>query len=189
MKICVNLMPALALSMDPLDPEEESRDYSHRFFLKEEKRTTNENQFHLPEVSLASLRVLLHRVTDRVARKSSLRRGDVGVHWAGPRSGGVPESDRLSIDRIVLQRLRGSMAEKERQGGAKKGRVFLSEGDRSQRRLRPRVLPPICPGNRPPVLLTMSTGNPLLPPVPHPQRRPPAMQTQEETPVLKRYIF
>ena len=38
MKICVNLMPALALSKDPLDPEEVCREHRHRLILKEEKR-------------------------------------------------------------------------------------------------------------------------------------------------------
>ncbi|CAL8344843.1 unnamed protein product [Gadus morhua 'NCC'] len=210
MKICVNLMPALALSQDPLDPEEESRDHSHRFSLKEKTRipaSTNEehgppdtrlwtdrtlsserrsSQPHLPDVSLASLRLLLHGVTSRVGRRSTSRRG--GVHWS--ESGSVGSS-RLSLDRTVLQRLRGSRFDEERLGSAGKGRVLLPEGDRGQARLRPRLLPPICPGNGPPVLLTMSTGNPPLLPsrTPHPQRRPPMGQTQEETALLKQYIF
>ncbi|XP_059923104.1 uncharacterized protein LOC132469185 [Gadus macrocephalus] len=145
---------------------------------------------HLPDVSLASLRLLLHGVTSRVGRRSTSRRGGIGgVHWS--ESGSVGSS-RLSLDRTVLQRLRGSRLDEERLGSAGKGRVLLPAGDRGQARLRPRLLlPPICPGNRPPVLLTMSTGNPPLLPsrTPHPQRRPPMGQTQEETALLKQYIF
>ncbi|XP_056460163.1 uncharacterized protein LOC130393516 [Gadus chalcogrammus] len=140
--------------------------------LSSERRSS---ELHLPDVSLASLRLLLHGVTTRVGRRSTSRRG--GVHWS--ESGSVGSS-RLSLDRTVLHRLRGSRFDEERLGSAGKGRVLLPEGDRGQARLRPRLLPPICPGNGPPVLLTMSTGNPPLLPsrTPHPQRRPPMGKQQ-----------
>ncbi|CAL8393252.1 unnamed protein product [Boreogadus saida] len=75
---------------------------------------------HLPDVSLASLRLLLHGVTSRVGRRSTSRRGGVGgVHWSESGSGsGSVGSSRLSLDRTALQRLRGSRLDEERLGSA-----------------------------------------------------------------------
>ncbi|CAL8252724.1 unnamed protein product [Merluccius merluccius] len=173
MKICVNLMAALALSKEPLE------DHSYRLSAEEEERTPTaidddsipdqdgprgftlkgatrvhlnpgrvlppiatsnstlgrrpihydgpktlssslflilyqpSPEVHLPEVSLASLKVLLHRVTDRVGKKARRRRADVGVHWGGSGSGSFPETDQLPKDRALLQRLGGNRAEEE----------------------------------------------------------------------------